>query len=98
MMPILTRLGSEDWVTRLIEFIIGAFLTIMCILTLNPTLLAFALAILLGPVLFKVHWDMWLLRPVLYTPSVLICIGFILTGTDVLISQGIFMCVFPFHF
>ena len=96
--PLATRLGAEDRTTRVIEYLLGAVLIVACVLSINLTLLAFALSILLGPLLSRANWESTLLRPFLYVPCALIGAGLVLAGTNLLPAQGSFMCLFPFHF
>jgi cellulose synthase/poly-beta-1,6-N-acetylglucosamine synthase-like glycosyltransferase len=96
--PVSVRMGSEDWGTRMVEVILGVILIIMCVLSLNLCLLAFALATFLGPILFKARWESRALRPLLYAPFLLICAGLALTGTDLIVAQGAFAIPFLFHF
>lgn len=92
------RLGPEDRITNVVELVLGAALTIVCVLTFNVSLLAFALALLLGPVLLRVPWDAPLLRPLLFLPFLLIGCGLLLGGANVATAQGVFLPVFFFHF
>lgn len=69
---------KEDDVARFLEFGLGAALAVMCIATLNIVLFSFAVAILLAPVLGKVRWNHWLLRPWLYLPFLALTGGLLL--------------------
>lgn len=69
---------NEDNVAMALELWIGALLVVMCIATLNVVLLAFALAILLAPVLSRVRWQNMLLRPWLYLPFLALGCGLLL--------------------
>jgi hypothetical protein len=92
------RLGAEDRSTNVIELALGIMLTILCVLTFNVSLMAFALALMLGPVLLRVPWDTPLLRPLLFLPFLLIGCGLLLGGASTATAQGAFMPVFFFHF
>jgi cellulose synthase/poly-beta-1,6-N-acetylglucosamine synthase-like glycosyltransferase len=96
--PVAERLGAEDWITHAIEMVLGITLTVICILTFNVSLLAFAIALALSPVLLRVRWEAPLLRPVLYLPYLLIFAGLLLGLTNGITAEGAAMATFFFHF
>jgi cellulose synthase/poly-beta-1,6-N-acetylglucosamine synthase-like glycosyltransferase len=92
------RLGAEDKITRWVEVALGATFAVLCVMTFNVSLLAFALSLGLGPMLLRVPWDTPLLRPLLFLPFLLIGCGLLLGGMSAATAQGAFMPVFFFHF
>jgi hypothetical protein len=71
---------------------------VACLFTLNAILMAFALALILGPVLLRLPWDARPLRPFLLAPFILVCCGLLLGGINIFAAQGATMSVFFFHF
>jgi Glycosyltransferases, probably involved in cell wall biogenesis len=92
------RLGAEDRLTNAVEFALGVLFTLVCALTFNVSLLAFAISLLLGPVLLRARWESRSLRPWLFLPYVLIVGGVLLGGVNIAAAQGATMSVFFFHF
>jgi cellulose synthase/poly-beta-1,6-N-acetylglucosamine synthase-like glycosyltransferase len=92
------RRDTDNAVVRFVEVAIGAAFAAACVLTANVSLMAFALALMFGPVLLHMRWDAPLLRPFLFMPFVLICCGLLLGGTNTAAAQGAAMSVFFFHF
>lgn len=91
-------LSADDRLTLIVELALGVTFTITCIFTLNPILMAYALALLLGPLLLRVSWNSMLLRPLLLSPFILVCCGLLLNGTNLEAVQGMTMSMFYFHF
>jgi len=96
--PVAERIGAEDWATCIIELALGIVFTIMCVFTFNLVLLAYAMALMLGPLLLVVSWNSKPLRPFLFMPFILVCLGLVLNGTNVESAQGTTMSSFYFHF
>jgi cellulose synthase/poly-beta-1,6-N-acetylglucosamine synthase-like glycosyltransferase len=92
------RIEAEDSATRVAELAVGTFFCVFCVLTFNLTFLAFAVSLMLGPILLRVQWDTPLLRPVLVLPWLLICCGLFLGGMNVFAAQGAAFSVILFHF
>lgn len=96
--PPLERLGAEDRTTRVVEVLLGVMLIGMCALTVNLSLLAFALSMVMGPLLLRVRWESRLLRPFLYLPYACIGTGVLLGGLNVLTVNGLLQAFPLFHF
>lgn len=92
------RLGAEDRFTRIVELALGITFTITCVFTFNLVLMAYALALLLGPLLLVMSWDSRPLRPFLFSPFILVCCGLLLNGTNIETVQCTTMSIFYFHF
>jgi cellulose synthase/poly-beta-1,6-N-acetylglucosamine synthase-like glycosyltransferase len=82
------RIGAEDRITTVSEVVMGVTFTVICVLTLNLSLLPFALALMFGPTLLRTRWDGRYLRPLLFLPFILICCGLLLGGSNVAAAQG----------
>ena len=90
-----------DWskaATGALEGVLGAALSIMCLLTFNLCLLGFALSLFLSPILQVSSWDSPWLRPLLYVPFGLIVGGLLLGGLELLTSQGLLTTLFYCRF
>jgi cellulose synthase/poly-beta-1,6-N-acetylglucosamine synthase-like glycosyltransferase len=91
------RLGAEDRLTNSIELALGLLFAFVCVLTVNVSLLAFAISLMLSPVLLRVRWESRALRPLLLLPYALIIGGILLGGMNIAAAQGAAMSVFFFH-
>ena len=60
--------------------------------------MAYALALLMGPLLLRVSWNSRLLRPFLLLPFILVCCGLLINVTNIETVQGATMSIFYFHF
>jgi cellulose synthase/poly-beta-1,6-N-acetylglucosamine synthase-like glycosyltransferase len=92
------RIGADDRLTLTVELALGTTFIITCVFTLNLVLMAFALALLLGPLLLRVSWNSRPLRPLLLLPFVCVCCGLLLDATNIGAVQGATMSMFYFHF
>ena len=92
------RIGAEDRLTFIVEVALGIAFMITCVFTLNLILMAYALALLMGPLLLRVSWNSWPLRPFLLLPFILVCCGLLLNATNIETVQGTTMSIFYFHF
>lgn len=93
-----TKGDPEARLIRIAEVALGLAFTVVCILTVNVSLMAFALALMFAPILLHVRWDAPLLQPFLFMPFILISYGLLLGGTNTATAQGAAMSVFFFHF
>ncbi|MFZ1084027.1 MAG: glycosyltransferase family 2 protein [Terracidiphilus sp.] len=96
--PVSYQFGAEERFTTILEFALGGTFMIACVCTLNLVLMAYAVALLIGPLLLRVPWNARLLRPFLLLPFILICGGLLLDGESIESVQGATMSMFYFHF
>lgn len=82
----------------IIELTVGLFFSYLCIKTLNLSLLAFSLSLMLGYFLNRYGWDNKWLKVVLYGPFALVLISVVLTGANLMGVQGVFLLFFGLHF
>jgi hypothetical protein len=90
-----TPFNNAAW-TTVLEVSLGALLIWMCFLTLNLSLLGFAVAILLAPVLMRVNWNTPLLRPCLYLPYLVLIVGVFFGMANLLPGLGMPLSAFMF--
>jgi hypothetical protein len=92
------RLGAEDRLTLIVELALGITFTITCVFIFNFILMAYALALMMGPFLLRFSWSSRPVRPFLFLPFLLVCFGLLLDLTNLEMVQGAVMSIFPFHF
>ena len=91
-------LNYQSPLVRFLELILGVFFTLLCLKTLNLSLLAFSFSLMLGFFLYSFGWDNKFLRPLLFVPFFVIMVSMGFMGVHIMGMQGIFNVFFLMHF